>query len=872
MAKDALARLRLVLNSLLAFLLPHSLLQTSLRSLVRRYWLSLLCLLGIALGVAVVVAIDLANESARRAFTLATESVTGRATHQIIGGPAGVDEKVYQRLRVELGERLIAPVVEGYVLAEDLGQQRFHLLGVDPFAESTFRSYLSPDAGLPLEELMPLLVEPKTILLTEDVAARFGVAPGDTVHVQVGSRRESLRVVGLLAPADEFSRQALSDLLLTDVATAQEVLGQVGWLSYIDVLAPPTEPEGQARLARIAAMLPPGVRVTEAAARTQAVQQLTGAFELNLTALSLLALVVGTFLIYNTMTFSVVQRRPTLGTMRSLGVTRREIFTLILVEAGLLGLLGSLLGLALGILLGRGAVGLVTQTINDLYFAVTVRNVEINPLVLAKGAGLGLLAALVAAAGPAYEATSVSPASTLQRSTIEGRARRLVPAATLGGMALLGIGAALLTLPLRSLVLSFAGVLAVVLGFAALTPGVTVLIAHLTARPLGYLLGPVGRMAPRTLSGALSRTGLAIAALMVAVSVSIGVGLMVHAFRLTVDRWLSTTLQADVYISVPASAGSRSDVPLDPALEARVAAVPGVETVEAIRNARVESPDAGTVAVLAVQWRRLRQNRLFVCAPGGPAGARAALAEGAVLISEPLAYRHRLTCGDQVTLLADAGPRSLPVAGVFYDYSSDQGLVMMDLDRYRALWRDPSISSLAVYTAPGEDVDELVTRLRKALAGDALLVRSNRGLREAALGVFDRTFAITYALQLLAVVVAFIGVLSALMALQLERTREFGTLRAIGLTPGQLWRLTLLETGLMGGLAGVLALPTGLTLAAILVYVINRRSFGWTIQFALAPETLVQALLVAVLAALLAGLYPAWRLARLSPADAVRNE
>jgi putative ABC transport system permease protein len=832
----------------------------------------LLCVLGIALGVAVVVAIDLANESARRAFNLAAESVTGRATHYVIGGPTGVDETVYSRLRVEGGERLVAPVIEGYVLVEDLGRGQFRLLGVDPFAEPTFRSYLSPDAGLPLDALVPLLAEPNTVLLPEEVAARFGIAPGDTVRVLVGSRLESLRVVGLLSPADEFSRRALSDLLLTDVATAQEVLGQVGWLSRIDVFAPQAQPEGRARLVRIAAMLPPGVRVTEATTRTQAVQQLTGAFELNLTALSLLALVVGTFLIYNMMTFSVVQRRQTIGTMRSLGVTRREVFGLVLVEAGLLGALGSLLGLALGIALSRGALSLVTQTINDLYFVVTVRGVAVSPLVLAKGAGLGVLAALAAALGPAYEATSVPPVSTLQRSTVESRAQRLIPAATIGGITLLMIGALLLALPARNLIASFAGVLAIILGFAALTPGITLLIAHLTTRSLGYLLGPVGRMAPRAVSGALSRTGLAIAALMVAVSVSIGVGLMIDAFRLTVERWLDSTLQADVYISAPGFASNRADGSLDPALEARVAVVPGVETVEAVRNGRVESPDMGSVAVVAARWLRPRQSSLFVCAPGGPARAQAILADGAVLLSEPFAYRHRLTCGDDLILLTDAVPRSFPVAGVFYDYSSDQGLVRLDLDLYRALWRDPLISSLAVYAAPDEDVDELVVQLRNDLAGEALLIRSNRGLREAALGVFDRTFAITYALQLLAILVAFIGVLSALMALQLERTREFGTLRAIGLTPSQLWRLTLLETGLMGAMAGVLALPAGLALAAILVYVINRRSFGWTIQFAIAPDILVQALLIAILAALLAGLYPAWRLARISPADALRNE
>lgn len=853
--------------------MSRSLLRTSLRSLLRRRWLSLLCIIGIALGVAVVVAIDLANESAQRAFTFATESVTGRATHHVVGGPNGIDEDVYSRLRTEQGIRLVAPVVEEYVQAEELGEQPFRLLGVDPFAEPPFRSYLATDDEGPLEALVPLLTEPNTVVLAEDVAARYGVQAGDTIHVRLGTDEQELNVVGLLAPEDEYSRRALSNLLVADIATAQEVLGRVGRLSRIDVLAPHDDPTSPARLERIEAALPEGTRLVEAARRAQSVQQLTNAFELNLQALSLLALVVGTFLIYNTMTFSVVQRRTTLGTLRSLGVTGREIFGLILFEAGILGLVGSALGLLAGVLLGQSVVGLVTQTINDLYFVVSVRDITISPVVLTKGAVLGIVAALVAAVGPAYEATSVPPAGILRRSTVESRARQLVPAITVGGLVLAGVGAGLLALPTRNLVVSFAAILAIVLGFAGLTPALTLFSTRLMAEPLGRLFGTVGRMAPRTVSSALSRTGLAVAALMVAVSVSIGVGLMIDAFRGTVERWLGTTLQADVYISAPSLVGNRSTTPLDAGIADRVEQVVGVVTVEESFNTTIDSPDLGRVQLAAVEWERPRQERLFICAKGGPAGAQEALQnEHSVLVSEPLAYRQELTCGDKISLLTDQGRQTFDIVGVFYDYSSEQGVVMMDIEQYRALWNDRAVTSLTVYAAETADSDTVVAHIQEELAGEGLLVRSNRGLRESALAVFDRTFAITGALQVLAVVVAFIGVLSALMALQLERTREFGTLRAIGLTPRQLWGVTLLETGLMGSLAGILAWPTGLTLAAILVYVINRRSFGWTIQFSLTPEEFAQAFLIATVAAVLAGLYPAWRLARLEPADAIRAE
>jgi len=246
----------------------------------------------------------------------------------------------------------------------------------------------------------------------------------------------------------------------------------------------------------------------------------------------------------------------------------------------------------------------------------------------------------------------------------------------------------------------------------------------------------------------------------------------------------------------------------------------------------------------------------------------------AVMVSEPFAFKRGITQENHtITLLTDQGEQTFDVIGVYYDYTSDQGSVFMVDSVYRQFFDDPYISTMAAFVSPAADGASVIEAIRaEALAGTELTARSNRALRDSVFEVFERTFAITAALRLLAVVVAFIGILSALMSLQLEQTRQYGVLRAIGMTPRQLWNYTLIQTGLMGMTAGALALPIGMALALILIYVINVRSFGWTMNLILLPEELLLAFGVAVLAALAAGLYPAGRLARMGTARALRNE
>ena len=625
--------------------------RSSLRFLLRHPLQLLLLVLGVALGVAVVVSIDLAIGSSRAAFRASAETVSGRTTHQIRGGATGLPDSVVALLRIQGGLRAVAPVVEGTVATPLLPGRALTLLGIDPFSEAPVRPFLGEGSGL---DLTALLSTPGGVLLAAGTAAEAGVSTGDSLPLLLGGTRVMGTVVGLLDPADELSRRGIRDVVVMDVGIAQEFLGEEGRLGRVDlVLAAGSQ--GVEELARVEALLPPGTRVEPVGTRTATLEGMTRAFDLNLTALSLLALVFGMFLIYNTMTFSVVQRRRLLGTLRALGVTRGELVRGILLEAAVLGAVGAALGVGLGVVLGQGLVGLVTRTINDLYFVVAVEGVEIPRAVLLKGFAMGLGATLLAAIPPAWEATSATPRSALTRSTVEDRVRTLVPRAAWGGAALLLLGGGMLLIPTRSIAVAFTALFAILLGMALATPAATVLLMGALRPLLARWAGILGSMAARGVVTALSRTAPAMAALVVAVSVTVGLGVMIASFRSTVVRWLDATLQADVYISPPSVVSNRAEGTLPEGLELRYVDVPGVAGVSTYRGREFTTPAYGVTRLVALGLDPRGEASLQFLEGDRSTAFLRFRAGGGVFISEPFAFRHQLSVGDTVRLPTEGG-------------------------------------------------------------------------------------------------------------------------------------------------------------------------------------------------------------------------
>ncbi len=838
----------------------------SFRHLLRHPAQLVLTVAGLALGVATITAVDIATASSRRAFQLSMEAINGAATHRLVGGPLGIDERLYVELRRDAlysreGRLALAPVVEGYVT---VGDRALQLLGFDPLASPELSARDGPSGDVPPEALEGWFTRPGAVVLPRATAGQLGIEPGDAFGLEVGGR---IHDAVLLALADR--QGGYDELILTDIAQAQEWLGLIGRLSRIDVRVPPGA-AGEAALAWLRERLPAGVQLQEAQLRARQSLDMTSAFTTNLQAMSLLALLVGAFLIYSTISFAVVQRRRTIAVLRALGATRSNVLVLVLTEAALLGLAGAAIGIPAGSLIGRELIALVSRTINDLYFVVTVSEVVLPPVTLVKAFIAGVGVALVAAALPAAEAAASAPQLGMRRSVLESRATRASRVLLVASVVLAAGAGAVIVFSGRSLLAGFVALFLLLASVAALTPTVLRALAAVGARLAGRWSAVAG-LALGDVGASLSRTGVSVAALGLAVCAMIGVSVMVGSFRESLREWLGRTFRADLYVTAPGPGFARPERRLEPDVVQALLAVDGIVAHSESRRALVES-SRGPVPLDALSMTSGSRAGIQLVA-GDDGRVWDAFERGAVIVSEPLAWHMELDVGDSLVLTTAEGPHAFEVAGIYREYGNDRGNVLMDLSVYRRYWHDEHITSLGLYLAPGADPRSVAADLRAAAEGrQALLVRSDAELRSLSMEIFERTFIITRVLYWLTAGVAAIGLLSALLAWELERSREIAILRSLGLTPRATAALVAVQTGFMGLVALLAAIPAGVLTALVLIDVINRRAFGWQIDLHLTGEQFANALVLALTAALAAGLYPAWRSGRAAIAGELREE
>jgi len=851
-------------------MISHLLAKSSLRHLITHPLQIFLTILGVAMGVAVVIAIDLASSSAEKAFSATAEVLSSKVTHKIENGSQGIDENVYAQLRLKQPEIAMAPILEKIVSLENHPNQYFRIFGIDPFSESQFRNFNGKTKGN--NSLTSLLNQPDAAMISESMANTYKIKISDKIVLNSNGRQKSLLIAGLIKTKNKNVETALDNVFICDISVAQDILDSNGILSRIELNI-----QNESTLEKIKLDIPKNYQLTSTNASNQTLTQMTAAFRTNLQAMSLLALIVGMFLIYNTITFSLIQRREQFATLRSIGVTHKEIFFMVFSETFIIGLVGTIIGLILGLFLGKGLLILVVRTINDLYFDLNLSQLNISPFSLLKGLFIGLVATLFSAWLPMREAFKSSPRENQNRSNFEASKKRTTPKLAFCGVIILILSLVMLFIMEDSLALSFAFMFFVFCGYALLVPYITVKTISLIRPVIAKYFGYIGNMSIGNISNSLSRTGVAMTALTLAVATTVGVGTMVSSFRYAVADWLNQSLIEDVYISQRNQANHQTDKRSLNDLQEHLKSNSDVKHISIRLWTRISS-DLGEHPTLAQDIPEHGFQKFKFLSDKSLASYEAFNNKNNLLISEPLANKHKLKTGDFLNLFTDNGRKKFKVVGIYRDYTSDQGVISISRETYLRHWKDNHISSIGLYLQPDITSEEFISQLEKEIiANKALLdsnieIRSNTMIRKQSLEIFDQTFAITNVLRVLTIIVAFIGILSAFMALQLERGHEFATLRVIGLTPQQLWIALICETSFMGFLAGLFAIPLGLLLSAVLIFVINIQSFGWSMDLTPNIPALTLAILFSIFAAFLAGIYPAYKMSRVEPAISLRND
>jgi putative ABC transport system permease protein len=837
-----------------------------LRPLFRQPGRALVILFAVALGDAAVVAIDLAGDAAAGSFHSSMETLAGKDDFEVTAA-GGLPEAIVARIaRLPYALR-VSPRIEDHATIVATGEsvpETVPLIGVDVVAEANNTSTMIGEATS--SGGLPHINDPDAVWVT----GGLGKAVGDSVQLLINDHARAYVVRGLIPDSAKMG----TDAILMDIGAAQLATGKFERVDRI-LIKTPDSSNFEMWQSKLQQALPAGVLLNAQGTETAANRRMLAAFRWNLRMLSGIALLVGAFLIYNAVSVSVVRRRSDIGIMRALGASRGAVMGAFLLEAGLFGTAGSVAALPLGRLLAAGAVGMLSTTVNALYVSSRPGAMTLSAatVVVAFVAGIGV--ALASALAPAREASMVPPTEAMARGRreYEVRVERKRDAWIALMLAVLGTLAALAPPIGGKPLLGYLSALLFVASAAMLTPLVVYRATSAVSSKVRRAFGVEALLASRSLGGSLRRTSVLVGALATAIAMMTSVGIMVGSFRQTVLTWLDSELPADFYLAPAGAMGGDLHPTIAPEVADRIAATPGVESVSRLRAYEIQYQ--GLPASLAGASRdrsALRQNLPFLSRRPSRDVLRELAAGNNAVVSEPFANKHHVKAGDTITL--PLGEQRVPfrVIDIFYDYGHEAGYIVLDWGTLLRYLPDTAPTNLAVYLAPGADLEHTRAAIRKATANKSLMMLSNGEIRHQAIRVFDQTFAITYAVEAISILVAIGGISGALISIVMDRRREFGVLRYLGGTSAQIRKLILVEAGLIGILANVLGLALGYVLSLVLVYVINKQSFGWTIQFHWPVAVLLGSLSVVYVATVLAGLFPARLAVRLDPMEVVHEE
>ena len=830
--------------------------------------------LGVMLGVAVMLAIQLANSGSLRGFSAALDAVSGKAALEITSAPLGVDETLLPGLSWLREFGIATPVIESDVMAiAGASREMLRVIGVDAMRDPALRDYAVSERSSGTAtgmELMALLGKPDSLLLTRTFAQRHHLKQGDSLKLLVGDRERRCTISAILGGGETDGKKgpqsalAAQSLAIMDIANAQVILDKPGRIDRIELRlhegfkVEVAEQEVKQRLGV-------GLAVTRPQRRSAAVEKMLAAFHFNLTMLSGIALVVGLFLIYNTVSVAVMTRRREIGMLRTLGVTQGQVLRLFLGEATLLGLMGALLGVPLAKVMAEAAIALTSTTVDTLYVATAAQVPALTWGHWAMAFGVALPLSLLAAALPAREAAQVTPVEAM-RSEAGTHASPVSSSLWQAGVPaficlIVGYAAArqpaVAGLPLWG----YFACLCAIAGMSLLVPMVLRGTAQLLRGILGRVFGIEGRLAASQIRASTHRLSVSVAALAVSLALTVAIAVMVGSFRQTVLYWVDQTLGADLYVRPGTPPRSQSPPTFSEATIKTMREHPAVLAFDGYRSMDLPYQDRIIKLGTGDFEVQMQHGRIAMKTRGdAKAMMRQAKDKGEVFVSESFALRFGVKEGDLVTLPTPKGDHAFRIAAQFYDYSNDSGTLTMDKSLFQNWFGESLPTHVAMYLKPGTDAEAVKTELVQQLDGQGFVaIFTNTGLRQEVLRIFDSTFAITWALEIIAILVAMAGVAATMMTLVLERKEEIRLLRIAGAEAAQVRRTIVIESGLLGAVSQGLGLVVGMLLSLVLIHVINPQSFGWSIQFYTPWLFLLGSTLLTIVGTMIAGLWPARR-------------
>ncbi len=835
---------------------------------------SLLTLVGVAVGVATLVGIAAINRSVMDAFRSTIDTVAGKAQLTVAADTSGFPEELLETVRAVPGVTHAAGSLTLVARVKDRPGQSMYLLGVDLLDDGYFRSYEGADTDVgKLADDLEFLNSTDRVLVSDRYAREHGLTTGDTFELVTPDGARPFVIHGLLK--DTGPLKAFGGAVgVMFFGSLQEAFSKGRTLTRVDVAVDPAVGLETVK-ARLQAAVGSSLEVDTPDRRGQSVQTMVRSFQLGLNLGSVVALLVGVFLVYNTVSISVVQRRREIGTLRALGATRLRIRVMFALEAAVFGTVGSLLGLPLGLAMGRAAIGGVSESISKIYIQVNAKDVQLGATELLLGLALGIVGSLAAAIRPAVIASSVQPVEALRKDVALGAGAVQVNSwPTWAGLVALAAVWPMTQLPPPLENVPLGGYLAISLvltGSTLLTPLLLRVLNRPFRAPGLALFGIAGWLAADNFARAPARTAVPVSALSLGVAMAITLTGFISSFHESSDRWISQSIPADLFVTSSAKTAGVQNQPMKAEVQAELATISGIADIDPVRILAHDLMGLRIyITSLTDEIYRKHARPMILEGELPTAEAREG---GAVVVSENLARRRDLHAGKTFVMKTPTGERTYTVAAVIIDYTSDQGSVIMDRSIYVAHFLDDRVDTFHVYLKDPATM-ELTRQAITARIGERydLYVLSNAELREEARGLVSDAFAVTYAMEYVAVALALLGIINTLLAAVIDRTREIGLLRAVGADRGHIIRLFAAEAFFIGLSGGVIGLFTGGVVGYIVTNVVGVQGTGWNFPYSYPWLTAVQMMALATVCAMLAGLYPARRAARLDVVEALAYE